>query len=117
MDEQFKTVFGQALRAQRKACGLTQEQLSLMVNVNRLTLRRIESGTANPTLNVLLKLSDGLGTSFPKLVEKAVELSASEGAASEAIVHASVTLPGATGKKSKKSARSPNRAKDKDGSA
>ncbi len=68
MDSSFKTDFGKVFRLHRKACGLTQEQLGLMVGVNRLTIRRIEYGTANPTMDVLLKLCDGMGVRFPDLV-------------------------------------------------
>ena len=68
MDSDFKTDLGKVLKSLRKDNGLTQEQLGLMVGVNRLTIRRIEYGTANPTLDVLLKLCSGLGVRFPDLV-------------------------------------------------
>lgn len=53
---------------------MTKQQLSLMVDVNRLTLRKIEQGEGNPTLDVLLRISDGLDVPFSDLVQEAARI-------------------------------------------
>lgn len=39
-----------------------------MVGINRLTLRKIEAGEANPTMDVMLKISQGLDVPLSNLV-------------------------------------------------
>ncbi len=68
MNDAFKIGLGRAIRMQRAACGLTKQRLSLMVGVNRITLRKIEQGEANPTLDVLRKIADGLETPLHTLI-------------------------------------------------
>lgn len=67
MEDAFKKKFGEAVRKRRNECGLSKQSLSLMIGINRLTLRRIEAGEANPTLDVLRKLAGGLDISLAKL--------------------------------------------------
>ena len=43
------------LVALRMKAGLTQQHLALISGVKRATIALLESGTANPTLDVLLK--------------------------------------------------------------
>ena len=73
MNEKYKSGFGEAVRMQRAVCNLTKERLSLMVGINRLTLRRIESGDANPTLDVMYRISEGLGVPLSELIAQAEE--------------------------------------------
>lgn len=54
----------------RHECRLTKQCLSLMTGVNRLTLRRIEAGEANPTMDVMLKIACGLGLPLSELIAK-----------------------------------------------
>lgn len=68
MDADFKKALGRVYRRRRREVGLTMQQLCLMTGVNRLTLRKIETGLGNPTLDILMKLADGMGASFVELV-------------------------------------------------
>ena len=84
MNEKYKSGFGEAVRMQRAVCNLTKERLSLMVGINRLTLRRrIESGDANPTLDVMYRISEGLGVPLSELIAQAEEAEKRDGASSK----------------------------------
>jgi len=52
----------------REARGLTQQELAEVSGVPRPTIANLESGGANPTLLVLLKVADALGATIEKLV-------------------------------------------------
>ncbi|MCB7037896.1 helix-turn-helix domain-containing protein [Eggerthella sinensis] len=71
MMNDYKKGFGRAVRAHREECGLTKERLALMVGINRLTLRRIEAGDANPTLDVIQRIAKGLDTPLSELMAEA----------------------------------------------
>ena len=51
---------GQLMRQARKSQGLSQEQLSERVEITPNYLSRIERGTENPTLDMLIRLADAL---------------------------------------------------------
>ena len=55
----------------RKARGLSQEQLSRMSGVSRVTISRIESGKESPKVRTLLMLSKVLKVPLADIVEKA----------------------------------------------
>lgn len=52
---------GQRLREERLHRNLTQEQVFLAVPLNRSHYQAIESGDANPTLDVLLRICRVIG--------------------------------------------------------
>lgn len=56
----YKKIVGGKVRAARRADGISVEKLALMVGVNRNYLRDIEFGRANPTIDVIVKIADGL---------------------------------------------------------
>lgn len=64
MNNDYRRALGQILEEKREAAGLNKQQLSLMVGVNRLSIRLIECGEANPTIDMLLKITRGLGISL-----------------------------------------------------
>lgn len=55
-------VFGQVLRRLRKEAGLTQEQLGFNAHVERKFISLIELGHNQPTVRIIFKLADALGT-------------------------------------------------------
>lgn len=57
-----------SLRQLREIRGLTQRQLAALAEVPRPTLANLESGSANPTLHVLLRLAGALQVSLDELV-------------------------------------------------
>ncbi len=56
----YKKIIGEKVRTARRAHGISVEKLALMVGMNRNYLRNIEFGRANPTIDVLIKVADGL---------------------------------------------------------
>lgn len=56
------------VRALREARGLTQAQVARLAGIPRPTWTNMESGAANPTLSVLLKISDALHVRLDELL-------------------------------------------------
>ena len=52
----------------RRKSNLTQMQLAKISNIKRATIALLESGNANPTLEILLKISQGLRVSIDELL-------------------------------------------------
>lgn len=66
MDEQgFKLLLdrlGEEIKALRLSAGLSQEALALAAEVDRTYVSQLERGVANPSLLILHRISDVLGT-------------------------------------------------------
>lgn len=56
-----KQEIGQRIRAERKACEMSQEELSKAVGIARATLIHIEKGDTLPELTPLSKMCEALG--------------------------------------------------------
>lgn len=52
---------GQAMRARRKAAGVSQEELALTAGVDRAHMGKIERGERNVTALNILRIADALG--------------------------------------------------------
>ena len=65
----LKQAFGQNLRLLRKARGLTQEQLSELINLNQRQLTRVESGDSFVSSTVLEKLVVALNVDIKTLFD------------------------------------------------
>lgn len=61
-------IIGGRVRAVREAKGLTQEQLSLMTGVSRMSIWRLENDSENVSVACLDKLLDGLGCTIIELL-------------------------------------------------
>ena len=55
-----KTYVGQRISRIRERRGYSQREFSLMIELDRVTLCRIEGGNGNPTLETLQRIADGL---------------------------------------------------------
>lgn len=62
---------GPLIQRERKAKGLTLEQLGALSGVSKSMLSQVERGEANPTLAVLWSLTQALGIDFGTLVSSA----------------------------------------------
>lgn len=60
----IKVQMGQAIRRLREKERLSQERLALMVGISRQHLSNVESGKANVSVVVLLKIAEGVGGGF-----------------------------------------------------
>jgi len=61
---------GKTLKERRNQLGITQLDLSDLAGISANTLYKIERGQANPTLEVLFKLTDVLGMELILQVKK-----------------------------------------------
>ncbi len=66
--------FGQALRQRRRAASLTQEQLALQADLERVFISWLETGHRQPTFQTMLKLAKVLKCSAADLVAEAEAL-------------------------------------------
>jgi transcriptional regulator with XRE-family HTH domain len=67
---QFKGGDSIRLAQVRKSKGLTQEQLSALSGVSRVSIARYETGAISPTIRNLLKLSSALKVPVDKLIDR-----------------------------------------------
>lgn len=63
-------VIGERVRHERQARQWTLDRLAEVSDVSRRMLINIEQGSANPSIGILLKLSDALGVGLAALVEQ-----------------------------------------------
>lgn len=63
-------VFGWNVRSVRREKGWTQEQLAFEADVKRSYISEIESGKRNPTLDIVEKIANALGTGAGRLMEE-----------------------------------------------
>lgn len=52
--------FGQNVRRERKAKGLSQDELAVMANMRRSYLSDLERGTRNPSVQALGRIAEAL---------------------------------------------------------
>jgi transcriptional regulator with XRE-family HTH domain len=62
------SAIGARIRRLRRSRGLSQIVLAELAGVHYNTLKRIESGDANPSIEVLVKLADMLGVTIVQLL-------------------------------------------------
>ena len=58
------------LAEERRAKGMTQEQLSSISGVSRISIARYESGKVSPTVKMIIRLANALKVPVSKLVDK-----------------------------------------------
>jgi putative transcriptional regulator len=63
----IKEAFGLKIKLLRKIKKITQENLAAEIDVDVRTIKRIESGKYNPTLEIIANLSIALKTSLSDL--------------------------------------------------
>ena len=59
---------GEKIRATREEHGLSRRVLAELADIHENTLKKIEAGSGNPTLGVLLRIADALGVKVHDLV-------------------------------------------------
>ena len=67
---------GQNLIYYRKKCGLTQQQVADMLNLNRSTYTKYETSVSEPSLEILLKIANIFGVEPNDLLlrDEAIEI-------------------------------------------
>ena len=64
------TKIGQAIKNRRKELNITQPHLAELAQISVNTLYKLERGQSNPSLDILIKLSDVLGMELKLEVKK-----------------------------------------------
>jgi transcriptional regulator with XRE-family HTH domain len=64
-----KEDFGLRVRRLREKTGLSQERFADAVRIGRSHMGNIENGKANPTLELIVKIANGLDMSLAQLFE------------------------------------------------
>ncbi len=65
----LSSAIGGRVKQERRARSLTLDQLAGAAGVSRRALVNVEQGVANPSVGILLRISDALGIDLPALVE------------------------------------------------
>jgi transcriptional regulator with XRE-family HTH domain len=63
-----RVILGKNVNRLRTARGLTQDQLAEGAEIDRRYVQRIEAGTANPGIDVLIRLRRALDCSWEELL-------------------------------------------------
>lgn len=71
----IKALIGQRIKELRKRRGLSQEEVAEKADTSPNYLSRMERGTENPTLDMLIKLSDALAVDLWELFDYKHEMS------------------------------------------
>ncbi|WP_017302857.1 helix-turn-helix domain-containing protein [Spirulina subsalsa] len=71
--EQTLKALGLLIKNQRKAMGISQEELGLCCHLNRTYISGLERGKRNPSLVALVSLARGLNTTVSGLLESLEE--------------------------------------------
>lgn len=67
-NEEFRRQLGVRIAQLRAIKGMSQRKFALVLELDRVTLNRIESGHGNPTLSTLERIADGLDVSIQELL-------------------------------------------------
>lgn len=65
---EIKKRFGLAVQAQRKASGLSQEELAMRIDADQAYISRIEAGQSNVTLETADAIASALGVDVAELL-------------------------------------------------
>ena len=68
--KKWPSIVGKNVRKFRLSRGLTQEQLAFASEIDLTYLGGIERGSRNPTITVLGRIADALGTPLADLIEE-----------------------------------------------
>lgn len=63
-NQKLIAAFAETLRSERLSAGLSQEDLAARADVSARHISFLETGRRQPTLTIMMALSDGLGTSL-----------------------------------------------------
>ncbi len=64
-----KRAIGARIRAERTRCGISQRQLALMSGTSRSYLWKIETGTADAGIDVLIRIAKALDVPARSLID------------------------------------------------
>ena len=65
----FKLDLGIRIAQLRSERGMSQRKFALVLELDRVTLNRIEAGKGNPTIDTLARIAQGLDVSLEELLK------------------------------------------------
>jgi len=74
---ELKLILGNAIKEQRSALGISQEELASRAGLHRTYVSEVERGERNPSITSIEKLAQALEVSFTSLFERGDQLSGS----------------------------------------
>lgn len=66
----FKRQLGVRIAQLRSERGMSQRKFALVLELDRVTLNRIEAGKGNPTIDTLARIAQGLDVSIEELLAR-----------------------------------------------
>jgi transcriptional regulator with XRE-family HTH domain len=69
LSSNHRLIFGKNVNCLRQLRGITQEKLAELADVDRRHIQRIESGVANPGIEVIGKIQIALSLAWKELME------------------------------------------------
>lgn len=85
----FAPILAENVKRLRKEANINKKRFALMVGIGRPFLNKIEAGTADPRLSVIVKMADALETTPGELLEdRQAQNGAGEDASSTRALHA-----------------------------
>jgi transcriptional regulator with XRE-family HTH domain len=67
--QKHRRLLGEAIRAERKEAGFSQEKLAEKADLSTVFISRIERGRESPTVDNLVKIAKALGVRVRELVD------------------------------------------------
>jgi CheY-like chemotaxis protein len=80
MPAELKLLLGNAIKEQRSALGISQEELAARAGLHRTYVSEVERGERNPSIASIEKLAQALEVSFTSLFERTSQQSGAQGA-------------------------------------
>ena len=68
--QQHRRLLGEAVRAERKKAGVSQEKLAEKASLSTVFISRVERGKESPTVDSLVKIARALGVHVRDLVNE-----------------------------------------------
>lgn len=82
LEDQYIHNVGMCIKKYRCIAGLSQEQLSAVIDCDKNTIGNIERGERDPRLSTLVRIADGLGISCSRILRETEDTPADTLAAS-----------------------------------
>lgn len=73
--QMFRESLGRLIRNERESQGLSLRKFGLMIGLDYKRVYEIEHGTANATINTLMRISSGLGVPLSEFIYAAEKMS------------------------------------------
>lgn len=70
----INNAFGQAIKEERDKKNMAQEKMAFLSNIDRTYASALERGIKNPSLEVILKIAEGLDCPAWRIIQRTEEI-------------------------------------------